>query len=266
MSAVETVRFTPRTPGFTDVMQSEWTKLRSVRSTPISLAVAAALIVGLGAVISRAHAASYHHGDPAWDPTWVSLIGFKLGQLAVATLGVLVISSEYSSGLIRASLAAVPRRRRLLAAKAAIFTVVVLAVGEVSSVTSFLVGQALMSGQAPTASLAQAASLRAVFGAGVYLAVLGLVAVAAGTLLRSAVGALAAVVAILFVLPGIVGLLSGSLGNTLTKYWPTQAGAQIFTVKRTADTLGPWAGLTVFCLFAAIVVAAAFLQLERRDA
>ena len=143
-----------RAATFGDVLRSEWTKLRSVRSTFWALTVTVVLGVGLGAVISAATAHGYAKSSASsklsWDPTGLSLDGIGIATLAIAVLGVLVISSEYSSGMIRTSLIAVPKRGRLLAAKSLVFATVTFVVGEVTSFTAFFVGQALISGHAPT--------------------------------------------------------------------------------------------------------------------
>ena len=142
---------------FADVVRSEWTKLRSVRSTYWALIVAAVLGIGLGALISGI-SANHYATDPTvhinWNPTDRSLRSLGIAQLAFAILGVMVVTGEYSTGMIRTSLAAVPKRSRLLAAKALVWTAVALVAGEVISFITFLVGQALISGKAPSATLA----------------------------------------------------------------------------------------------------------------
>ena len=143
-----------RASTFADVLRSEWVKLRSVRSTFWALTVTVVLGVGLGAVISAAAAHGYARssvsGKLSWDPTAVSLDGIGIATLAIAVLGVLCVSSEYSSGMIRTSLIAVPKRGRVLAAKSLVFAGVTFVVGEATSFTAFFAGQALISGHAPT--------------------------------------------------------------------------------------------------------------------
>ncbi|HUZ09267.1 MAG TPA: hypothetical protein VMU76_03780 [Acidimicrobiales bacterium] len=255
---------------FGDVVRSEWTKIWTVRSTPFALLVAAVLGVGLGAAISAAASNHYATADLAerirWDPTAISLSGLAIAQLAIVILGILVVTSEYSTGMIRTSLTAVPRRGRLLIAKAGIYTAVVLVVGEALGFVSFLVGQAIITGHAPDATLGQPGVLRAVVGAGLYLAALGLLGVAVGALLRHSAAAISTVVALLFVLPGVAQALPDSWRHPVVEYWPTQAGSQILQVSRDAYTLAPWAGFGLMCLFVAIVFAVAFALLQRRDA
>ena len=153
-----------------------------------------------------------------------------IASLAVVVLGVLCISSEYSSGMIRTSLIAVPRRGRVLAAKSLVFAAVTFVVGEVTCFTAFFAGQALISGHAPHAALGDPGVARAVAGAGLALTVLAVLAVAAGTLLRRPAAAIAAMVAVLFVLPGIAQALPDSWRNPVTEFWPTLAGGQLATV------------------------------------
>jgi len=143
---------------------------------------------------------------------------------------------------------------------------VALAVGEILALASFIVGQALISGKAPSATFGQPNVVRAIIGAGLYLAILGLFGVAVGALLRNAAAAIAVLVAVLFVLPGIAATLPVSIQNTVEMYWPTNAGTQVAFVVRDAHTVSAWSGFALMCLFVAIVLAAAFAVLQRRDA
>jgi ABC-2 type transport system permease protein len=255
---------------FGGVLRSEWVKLRSVRSTFWALTVTVVLGIALGAVISAAAAHSYARFSVSeklsWDPTGVSGAGMAIAQLAIAVLGVLCISSEYSSGMIRASLIAVPKRGRMLAAKSLVFAGVTFVVGEVTSFVAFFVGQALISGHAPRAALGDPGVARAVVGAGLYLTALAVLSVAAGTLLRHPAAAIAAMTAVVLVLPLIAQALPGSWRNPVTEFWPTQAGSQLTSVYHSVHTLQPWPGFGVMCLFAAIVYGMAWTLLDRRDA
>jgi ABC-type multidrug transport system permease subunit len=259
-----------RAATFGDVLRSEWAKLRSVRSTFWALTVTVVLGIGLGAAISAAAARGYAKssvsGKLSWDPTGVSLAGIGIATLAIAVLGVLCISSEYSSGMIRTSLTAVPKRGRVLAAKSLVFAAVTFIVGEATSFTAFFVGQALISGHAPHAALGDPGVARAVAGAGLALSALAVLSVAAGTLLRHPAAAIACMIAVLFVLPAIAQALPDSWRNPVTEFWPTQAGGQLTSVHHSARTLQPWPGFGVMCLFVAIVYAIAWTLLDRRDA
>jgi ABC-2 type transport system permease protein len=268
----EPVSVTPahRAASFADVVHSEWTKARTVPSTMWTLTVTAVFGIGLGALISAISADHYAKSSLSnkltWDPTGISLSGFAIAQLAIGVLGILLITSEYSSGAIRSSLAAVPRRGRFLGAKATVLVVLIFVVTEVIAFVSFFIGQTLISGHAPTASLGDPTVLRALIGGGLVGAVLALMGLALGTLIRHAAGAISVLVAILFVLPGIAAALPASIEHTVEEYWPTQAGGQVTDVVRTAHSLSPWAGFGVFFFFVAILSGLALALLNRRDA
>jgi ABC-2 type transport system permease protein len=259
-----------RAATFGDVLRSEWTKFRSVQSTFWALTVTVVLGIALGAVISAVAAHGYARFSAAqklsWDPTGVSGAGMAIAQLAIAVLGVLCISSEYSSGMIATSLIAVPRRGRVLAAKSLVFAAVTFVVGEVTNFVAFFVGQALITGHAPHAVLGDPGVARAVAGAGLYLAALAVLSVAVGTLLRHPAAAIAAMMAIVLVLPLIAQALPDAWRNPVTEFWPTQAGSQITSVYHSAHTLQPWPGIGVMGLFVAVVYAIAWTLLDHRDA
>jgi ABC-2 type transport system permease protein len=258
-----------RAATFADALRSEWTKLRSVRSTFWALTVTVVVGIGLGALISAVAAHGYAKSSAAsklsWDPTGISQAGVAIGSLAIVVLGVLCISSEYSSGMIRTSLIAVPKRGRILAAKALVFAAVTFVVGEVTTFVAFFVGQALISGHAPHAVMTDPGVARAVVGGGLYLSALAVLSVAVGALLRHPAAAIAAMVAFLLILPGIAQALPDSWRNPVNEFWPTQAGSQLTNVHHAAHTLPPWPGFGVMCLFTAIVYAIAWTLLERRD-
>jgi hypothetical protein len=255
---------------FSDVLRSEWTKARTVPSTIWTLVVAVVLGIGLGILISALAGNGYAKSSVStkltWDPTLISASGLAIAQLAIGILGVLLITSEYSTRAIASTLSAVPRRNRLLVAKGVVMVAMTFVVVEVIAFTAFLAGQALMSGHAPTTNLGDPGVLRAVIGSGLYGVLLGLLGLAFGTILRHAAGAIALLVAILFVLPGIAAALPTSINNAVQEYWPTQAGSQIDTVVRTAHTLSPWSGLGVFAAFVALMSTIALRTLNSRDA
>ncbi|MCU4183066.1 ABC transporter permease [Acidiferrimicrobium sp. IK] len=266
--ASRTGRVRPAT--FLDAVRAETTKLRSVRSTWITLLIATVLSIGISALVSALTANHYASASPVdkatFDPTSISLAGFGLGQLAIAILAILFITSEYSSGMIRTSLAAVPKRGRLLGAKVVVYTAVALVLGEVLAFISFLVGQVLLEGQAPHVTLGDHDVLRAVIATGLYLAVLSIISIGFGTIVRSTAGAISLLVAVLFVLPGVAHALPTSWERAVTKYWPTEAGRQVTSVVPTDHVLGPWAGFADMCVFAVIVMVVAAVVLQRRDA
>jgi ABC-2 type transport system permease protein len=255
---------------FGNAVRSEWTKTRSVRSTFWALVAAFVLGVGLGALISGLAANQYANGThdvrTQWDPTSVSAAGLSIAQLAIGVLGIMLITSEYSTRAITTNLTAVPRRGRYLAAKAVIILAVSFTVSAVIAFAAFFVGQALISGHAPTANLDQPHVLRALIGCGLYGALIGLLGLSLGTMLRSAAGAIAVLVALIFVLPGIAAALPANIQHPVEEFWPTQAGGQVTNVVRAAHTLSPWAGFGVMAAFVAITLSVAYLALSRRDA
>ena len=219
------------------------------------------------------------------DPVNIILgTGLGLGQLAIAVLGTLVITSEYSSGVIRASLLAVPRRYPVLIAKALVFAAIVFVLGEIVAFASYFIGAAIVNGYVVTnrffishhtvtvhhiitVSLSQPGVLRAVFGAGLYLTVLGLFALAIGGLIRHTAGAISTVIGLVLVIFPLTQLLPDSWGAHVHAYLPTVAGQLITADKlQSGQLLSPWQGFGVFCAWTALLLAAAFFLLDRRDA
>lgn len=255
------------TIGFGNVLRSEWTKLRSVRATYWTTLIAVLTTIGVGAIVCVKWADDIRHapGDQL-DPTLASLNGIYLAQVAIGTLGVLVISSEYGTGMIRATLGAVPQRRAVLAAKGLVFTAATLVIGEILSFAAFGIGQSILHGSHAGASIGQPQVLRAVVGGGLYLAAVGLLGFGLGALIRHTAGALSAFFGVLFALTALADLLPTSWRNDLMPYMPANAGTQIFAVDRVHDSLAPWTGLVVLCLYAAVTITAAALLITRRDA
>lgn len=254
---------------YRDTLRSEWTKFRSVQASYWSLLIGAVLGIGLGALISGLSAHRYRQ-DPGlhigWNATDHSLRSLLIAQLAFAVLGVITVTSEYSTGMIRTSLTAVPKRIRMMSAKLVVFTGVVLVAGQVIAFATFGIGQMLIHGNAPSASLGQHLVLRAVIGAGLYLALLGLLGGAFAVLLRNAAAGIAVMVALLFVLPGIAQALPSNWSQPIEQWWPTNAGQQVAMTIRDSHTLPAWAGFGWMALFTAVVVTVSFVWLQRRDA
>ena len=255
---------------FSDVVRSEWTKFRSVQSTYWTFLVAIVLGIGLAALVSGI-SASHYLTDPevrfGWDPTQRSIRPmWFLAQLAFAVLGVMTVTSEYSTGMIRTSLAAVPRRIRMMSAKLLVFGVAAVIVGEIISVASFSIGQVLIHGKAPSASFGQHDVVRVVLGAGLYLLCIGLLGAGFAVLVRHAAAGIALVVGVLFILPGIAQALPTSWSQPIEKYWPTNAGQQLMFIHRDRHTLTAWVGFGEFAVFTLLVIAVSFWVLERRDA
>jgi ABC-2 type transport system permease protein len=186
------------------------------------------------------------------DPTRLILgAGFQLSQLAVCVLGVLVISNEYSSGTIRASLLAVPRRTPMLMAKAAVFAVVVFVVSEIAAFSSFVLGAAILHSKAPV-GIGDPGVLRAIIGAGLYGAVLGMFAIAIGAIVRHTAGSIAGIIAFVLVLAPLTQLIPGSIGDHVYAYLPTSAGQLMVNARQgPEDLFTPWQGFGVMCLWTA---------------
>lgn len=251
-----------------DVLRSEFCKLATVRSTYWALLTAALsniVLAALLAVFLPGHLSA--HDKATIDSTRVSLGGLHLSQIAFGVLGVLVITSEYGTGMIRATLAAVPQRRLVLAAKTTAFAATALVVGVASCFAAYLAFQAFLPpGDAMRTSLTDPGVLRAVAGAGLYLTVLGLLGLGIGAIIRSSAGAIATLLGVLFVPTLIVTLLPQSWQDSIGPYLPMNTGETIITVDHQAHTLQPWPGFGVFCLYAAAALTAGLILITRRDA
>src|SRR5690349_6947986 len=251
------------------VMKSEWTKLRTQPGALWSLLSAVILVVAFGILYSLLRVARPPHGAAVatFDPTSISLAGVQLAQIAAGVLGVLLITSEYATGLVRTTLAAVPRRLPTLWGKAAVVTGAVVAVSVPAAVAVFLAGQAILGRQHLSVSFGDPGVARAVLGSTLYLAVAGLLGLALGALLRSTAGGIATLFGLLFAVPILVGFLPGSLADEIGKYLPGTAGLAVTTVHPDpATSLGPWTGFGVFCAYALLLLGAAAVRMRRGDA
>ncbi|MGW4943052.1 ABC transporter permease [Actinoplanes sp. NPDC004185] len=251
------------------VIRSEWIKFWSLRSTLITLATAVALLIGIGLLASsmlNSGAAPGPGPEPGeLGPVDASLAGITFAQLAFGTLGVLFMASEYSTGMIRSSLTAVPKRLPVLWAKIAVFAVVVFVIGLAGSAVAFTGGQALIGDGA--ASWSDAGVVRAVVGSAVILAGSGVLGLALGALLRSTPAAISTLFGAMFLLSGVAQLLlPDSWRDNVVQYLPSDAGSAFTSVSQGADALSPWVGLGVFVAYVAAVVAGGAWRLKRADA
>lgn len=256
-------------PLIVDLAQSEWTKLKTLRSTYWTLAAAAVAMAGFGALLSAAYTRHLAPGArTAFDPASYSLSGFFFAQLAVGVLGVLVMTGEYATGSIRSTVAAAPQRLAVLAAKGGVFTAVGFAAALASSFAAFYLGQAIFTGKGIQAHLGEPGALRSVLGAALYLAVTGLLGLGLGALIRRTAGAIAALTVLVIFLPIAVGALPASWQDNVSPYLPSVAGQVI--IGRTKFTpaghlLPPWTGFAVFCGYTLAVLTAAAIALHHRD-
>ncbi|HEY2563867.1 MAG TPA: hypothetical protein VGI44_09140 [Acidimicrobiales bacterium] len=285
----------PGRVGLRRAIAAEWTKLWSVRSTTWTLVATGVAVVGLSALSTGTVSSS----DIIGDPTARSLVGIFLGQLVFGVLGVLVMSAEYGTGTIRATLSAVPRRPVVLAAKILVFGAVAVVVSEILAFAAFWLGQALLSAKhslgssdaitqhahqlgvrlphniqgllsTDSASLGQPGVVRAVVGAGLYLAVLGLLALGLATIIRHTAGAISAFVGIVLVLPLIVEALPTSIGNAVARYLPANIGRVLFSTHGVPDSIGPgfspWTGFALLVAYTLVVLGLGCWVLVHRDA
>jgi ABC-2 type transport system permease protein len=251
------------------VIRSEWIKFWSLRSTLITLATAVALLIGIGLLASsmlNSGAATGPGPEPGeLGPVDASLAGITFAQLAFGTLGVLFMASEYSTGMIRSSLTAVPKRLPVLWAKIAVFAVVVFVTGLAASAIAFTGGQALIGDGA--ASWSDTGVVRAVVGSAVILAGSGVLGLALGALLRSTPAAISTLFGAMFLLSGVAQLLlPDSWRDNVVQYLPSDAGSAFTSVSQGADALSPWVGLGVFVAYVAAVVVGGAWRLKRADA
>lgn len=250
------------------VALSEWTKLRSVRSTRYSLIAAVLFTIGLAtlacAVVSHHYPSMSPRDKADFHPLEVNLVGVQLAQLAIGILGILVITAEYSTGMIRASMTAVPKRLPVLWGKALIYGLVTAALMIPAILIAFFIGQSILSTHHINATFADPGVARALFGAALYLTVVGLFGLGLGAIVRNTAGGIAAFVAIMFVLPPLMNVLPASWNNAASPYLPLAAGEAIMSVTP-GNHLSPWVGLALFGGYAAAALAVGAVVLVRRD-
>ena len=255
--------------GFADAVRSEFTKIRSTRSTYWTLLALIVVTVGIGA-IATAGTASHPQGitKASLDATQQSLAGLYVGQLVIAVLGALTITSEYSTGMIRTSLAVQPRRGVVFAAKALVFAAVSLVTGLVACFASFFIGQAILSSHHLNVTLGDPNVLRAVIGGALFLTACGMLAYGLGAILRHTAGAITAAIGLLFVVSILVNFLPHSWQNNVDKWMPAISGAQIWTTKPSGgpDLFSAWPGFAVLAAYAVVAMVAGLVVFRTRDA
>jgi ABC-type transport system involved in multi-copper enzyme maturation permease subunit len=254
------------------VLRSEWAKLWSLRSTWITLGLGLVFLLAFGTIAALRYKALSGPGqqmDPNFaDATAYSqaLFGVPFALIALGVLGVLTASGEYTTGTIRSTLAAVPRRLPVLWSKAAVYGVIAFSVGAIGAVVTFLISSGILSGTAAAMTLSAHGVVRGLLGAGVYLGLVGVIGVALGTLLRSTAGAISALVGAFLLLPGLMALLPSSWQTHVTPYLPSNAGDSISALNHVTGTLSAGAGLLVLLGWTALALAAAAYRMMRTDA
>ncbi|MEV0409755.1 ABC transporter permease subunit [Streptomyces sp. NPDC050448] len=256
---------------FSAVLRSEWTKIRTVASTTWTLVAALVVTVGVSAGLCAVFSATFkdmpQEQQLTFDPTLASFAGMTLGQLAMIVFGVLVVGTEYSSGMIRTSLAAVPRRASFLAGKFIVATGLALIVGLVTSFLSFFLGQAILGDR--SIGIDEPHVLRAVIGAGLYMTMIALFSMGVATILRSSMLSLGILMPFFFLVSTILGAVSAT--RKVARYFPDQAGSKIMQVVPGAmdsseTPYGPWGGFGIMALWVLAAVLGGYLVLRKRDA
>jgi ABC-2 type transport system permease protein len=263
---------------FPRIVRSEWIKFRSLRSPAWTLSIAVLLVIGFGVLVAwgmtdaarvgasaQANAEVGASGELGLGPT-AATMGVFIAQLAVATLGVLVISGEYGTGMIRSTLVAVPRRTPVLAAKAIVFAAVAFVVGTLSTFATFLATAPILATEQLDSTLSDPEVLRILLGGGLYLAAIGVLSMGVGAIIRSTAGGIGAIVALLLVVPSILMLLPWEWVATVAAYLPASAGQQIMMEASETATLGPWQGFGVLLIWVAVTTITAAVLLRKRDA
>jgi hypothetical protein len=236
-----------------------------------TLLAAVVLTIGIGAIFSAVTASQYHTFSAAdkatFNPVSTSLTGIAFAVVAFGVLGVLLMSGEYSTGMIRASLTVVPRRLPVLWAKLAVFAGAIFSISLVASFISFFLGQALLSSHHLNVAITAPGALRSVIGAALYVTVAGLIGVALGTLFRNTAAGISTFAAVFFVIPPLTGLLPASVSNHLAPYLPSNAGEAIWGgAVNVHNALSPWTGFALLCGYAVVLMGAGAWRLRRADA
>ena len=252
------------------VVLSEWTKLHSLRSTRWSLLIATVLAIGLPALfaaVTSSHWGSMSpHERADRHPLDIALAGVNLSQLAIAVLGALVITGEYSTGMIRASFAAVPKRLPVLWAKTAVFGLVTLLLMVGPVLIAFFASQAILSRHhILQVSFSHPGVARSVIGGAVYLMLVGIFALGIGSIVRNTAGGIATFAGIFFVIPPLMNILPSNWNHAISKFLPSEAGRQLFSLTHDANSFSPGAGALLFVGYCALALAIAAVLLVRRD-
>jgi ABC-type transport system involved in multi-copper enzyme maturation permease subunit len=260
--------------GMPGVIRSEWTKIRSVRSTYWTLIVLVVVGIGLGALICYATENRFTHlGHGAglgFDATARSLTAFsELGQLVMMVLGAMAITAEYTTGMIRTSLTTMPRRGTVYAAKGLVFGVMAFVVSIVTAFIAFFLGQSILHSTGASATLSDPNVLRAIIGTALYVTVIGLMSFAFGAIIRHTAGTIATMVGVLFILPLIVEVLPSDWTNDVNKWLPGSAGGQLMaTVAGSSDStlFSAWGQFGVTVGYTVILLIIGAFLFRKRDA
>jgi hypothetical protein len=251
------------------VFRSEWTKLYSLRSTRYSLLATAVMTIGFGLIATTVTVSRWSTMSAAekatFDPLNASLLGVRFGVLAIGVLGVLLITGEYSTGMIRSTMTAVPRRLPVLWGKVVVYGLVALVITVPVAFIAFFAGQAILSGQHIQIAFSYPGVPGAIVGAAGYMTLVGLFAMGLGAILRSTAAGIATYAGIMYVLPPLISILPSSVANSIDPYLPSSAGEAMMRIGHQANLLSPGAGAAVLAGYVLAVIAAAAALLVRRD-
>jgi ABC-2 type transport system permease protein len=251
------------------VFRSEWTKLYSLRSTRYALLATAVLSIGFGIIATAVEVSRWTSlsavDKASFDPLNQSLLGVRFGVLAIGVLGVLLITGEYTTGMIRSTMTTVPKRLPVLWGKTVVYAVVALALTVPAAFIAFFAGQAILSGQHIQIAFSHAGVPGAVIGAAGFLTLTGLFAMGLGAILRSTAAGIATFAGIMYVVPPLISILPSSVANSIDPYLPSSAGQAMMEIGHHAHTLSPGAGAEVFAGYVVAVIAAAAVLLVKRD-
>jgi predicted anti-sigma-YlaC factor YlaD len=251
------------------VFRSEWTKLYSLRSTRYALLATAIMTIGFGIIACAANVSRWSSMTAAdkasFDPLSTSLLGVSFGVLAIGVLGVMLITGEYTTGMIRSTMTAVPKRLPVLWGKAGVYALVALVLAIPAAFIAFFAGQAILSGQHIQIAFSHPGVPGAILGAAGYLTLVGLFAMGLGAILRNTAAGIATFAGVMFVLPPLISILPSSITNSIDPYLPSNAGQAMMQIGHHAQTLSPGAGVAVFAGYVVAVIAAAAVLLVKRD-
>ena len=256
------------------MLLSEWTKFRSLRSTVFTFAVGVAATIAFAIIPAAINAVRWStmslQDKLAFNPLETTVIGVNVAQLAIGVLGIVIITGEYSTGMIRATFTAVPKRLPVIWAKVGVYGTVTLIVSVPATLIAFFSAQSILAGHTLfgrdiSLSFSDAGVARVVVGGALYLTLVGLFGLGLGAIVRNTAGGIGAFVAILFVIPPVLTLLPSSWNDAISPYLPSNAGQAIMQFGASDHTLGPWTGLALFTGYTAATIAAAAVLLWRRD-
>ncbi|HET9170625.1 MAG TPA: ABC transporter permease [Actinospica sp.] len=258
-------------PGMSDLMRSEWTKLRTLRSTWWSLGVMIVLSVGFTIAACAVYTHDYAHLDAANQTEFrtdtIGLIlqpGVQFASLAISVLGAMLIAGEYSTGMIKATMLAEPRRTRALLAKAGAFAVFVYVASELVAIPSFFIGSAITHAHA-SVSITDPTTIRALLSFGLFMTAMGLISLAVGTLVRHTAAAISIVLALQFVLPGVLSLIPGSAGEHLSNLTPQATSVIVSSGHNASNVYTPLQGGLILLAWVVVTGGAALVSIKKRD-